>query len=115
MGGNLIKGAIALGGIAVVMGVTNPGQLAYTEYASERLLKEAGKLACEKAGLCETIDSMPVTARNIVKNQLLKPAIETSTQQRNLGVFSVYTTEVPGVATMNTLGIFGQFITFSQS
>ncbi|MGV2391070.1 MAG UNVERIFIED_CONTAM: DUF4359 domain-containing protein [Microcystis novacekii LVE1205-3] len=54
-------------------------------------------------------------ARNIIKNQILKPAIETSSQRQNLGVFSIYTTEVPGVAKIRTLGAFGHFLTFSDT
>ncbi|MEG3435873.1 DUF4359 domain-containing protein [Pannus brasiliensis CCIBt3594] len=115
MTGNIIKGAIALGGLAVVMGATNPGQATYTEYASEHLLDKAGKVACERVSLCDATKDMPVIAKNMLKNQILKPAIEASTRQQNLGVFSLYTTEVPGVATIKTLGVFGNFFTFSES
>ncbi len=116
MGGNLfIKGAIALAGVATLMGATNPAPNTYTEYASERLLDKAGKVACEKVSICDTPENMPVIAKNMIKNQILKPAIEASTKQQNLGVFSVYTTEVPGVATIKTLGAFGHFFTFSES
>jgi hypothetical protein len=56
-----------------------------------------------------------VAARNVIKNQILKPAIETSSQRQNLGVFSIYTTEVPGVAKIRTIGAFGHFLTFSET
>jgi hypothetical protein len=115
MGRNLLAGALVLAGVAAVLGVTNPGQTAYLEYASERLLDKGSKLACEKASLCDSARSMPVVAKNLLKNQILKPAIEASTQQRNLGVFSVYTTELPGVAKIGTLGALGHFFTFSES
>ena len=115
MGGNFFKGAIALGVIAGMMGFTNPSQELYTEYAAERLLAHADKIACEKISLCDSIDSLPVAARNIIKNQILKPAIETSSQRQNLGVFSIYTTEVPGVAKIRTIGALGHFLTFSET
>jgi hypothetical protein len=115
MGGHFVKGAIGLAVFATIMGVTNPQQTVYTEYASELLIGKAEKLACEKVGLCEKAAAMPVMAKNLIKDQLLKPAIEASTQRQNLGVFSIYTTEVPGVATIKTLSAFGNFFTFSQS
>lgn len=115
MGGNFFKGAIALGVVAGIMGFTNPPQELYTEYASEKLLAHADKMACEKVSLCESIDSLPVAAKNVLKNQILKPAIETSTQRQNLGLLSIYTTEVPGVAKIKTLGAFGHFLTFTET
>jgi hypothetical protein len=115
MGGNFFKGAIALGVMAGIMGFTNPPQELYTEYASEKLLAHADKMACEKVSLCESIDSLPVAAKNVLKNQILKPAIETSTQRQNLGLLSIYTTEVPGVAKIKTLGAFGHFLTFAET
>ncbi|MFM6408619.1 MAG: DUF4359 domain-containing protein [Microcystis sp.] len=115
MGGNFFKGAIALGVIAGIMGFTNPPQELYSEYAAKKLLAHADKIACEKISLCGSIDSLPVAARNVIKNQILKPAIETSSQRQNLGVFSIYTTEVPGVAKIRTIGAFGHFLTFSET
>jgi hypothetical protein len=79
------------------------------------LLDKAGKLAREKASIRESPNSPPVVAKNPLKNQILEPAIEASTKRQNLGVLSVYTTEVPGVATIKILGAFGQFFTFSES
>lgn len=115
MGGNFFKAAIALGVMAAIMGFTNPSQEVYTEYASEKLLAHADKMACEKVSLCDSIDSLPVAAKNVIKNQILKPAIETSSQRQNLGVLSIYTTEVPGVAKIRTIGAFGHFLTFSET
>jgi Domain of unknown function (DUF4359) len=115
MRGNFFRGAIALGAIAAIMGFTNPQQQLYTEYASEKLLAKADKIACEKISLCESIDSLPVVGKNMIKNQILKPAIEVSTQRQNLGVLSIYTTEVPGIAKISTLGAFGHFLTFSET
>jgi len=80
MGGNFFKGAIALGVIAGIMGFTNPPQELYSEYAAEKLLAHADKIACEKISLCDSIDSLPVAARNIIKNQILKPAIVSVTR-----------------------------------
>lgn len=114
MNGNLIKGSLTIVILGVLMAATNPKQEAYTEYASERLMDKSGKLVCEKTGYCDN-DKMPVMVENTVKNNLIKPAIGTATERQNLGVISVYTTEVPGVGKMKTLGAFGKFLTYSES
>ncbi|PSF39527.1 hypothetical protein C7H19_01685 [Aphanothece hegewaldii CCALA 016] len=114
MNGNLIKGSVTVVILGVLMAATNPQQEAYTEYASDRLMEKSEKFVCQKTGYCDK-DGMPVMVKNTVKNNLIKPAIDTTTERQNLGVISVYTTEIPGIGRMKTLGAFGKFITYSES
>lgn len=115
MTGNLVKGGIAVVTLGVIMAVTNPKQQAYTEYASERFINQSGQFVCEKTGYCDKDGGMPVMLKNTVKNNFIKPAINTATERQNLGVVSLYTTQVPGVGQMKTVGAFGKFFTYSQS
>jgi hypothetical protein len=109
MRGNLIKGIIALVGLAAIAGFTNPKQDAYNEYASGRFIDSAQKGICEKTGYCE--DGEPP---EIVKNNIIEPAIGAATKAQNYAIFSIYTTEFPGIKTFQTLGIFGNFFTYSE-
>lgn len=109
MQGSLVKGGIALAGLAVIMGVTNPKQEAYNDYASQRLITNAKKEMCKEFNYCEAGE--PPT---FIKNTLIKPAISVSTKQQNLGIFSIYTTELLGLRT-KTLGVLGNFLTYSDS
>ncbi|MCU0534651.1 MAG: DUF4359 domain-containing protein [Hydrococcus sp. Prado102] len=109
MQGSLIKGGIALAGLAVIMGFTNPKQEAYNDYASQRLLTNAQKEICKEFNYCRSSEPP-----NIIKNTLIKPAISASTKQQNLGIFSIYTTELLGLRT-KTLGVFGNFLTYSDN
>jgi uncharacterized protein YceK len=109
MQGSLIKGGIALTGLAIVMGFTNPQQEAYNDYASKRLMKNAHKEMCKQFNYCES-DEPPA----FIQDTIIKPAISKFTKQQNLGIFSVYTTEALGFRT-KTLGVFGNFLTYSDS
>jgi uncharacterized protein YceK len=109
MQGSLIKGGIALTGLAIVMGFTNPQQEAYNDYASQRLMKNAQKEMCNAFNYCESGEPPA-----FIKNTLIKPAISAATKQQNLGIFSIYTTELLGLRT-KTLGVFGNFLTYSDS
>ncbi|MBR8831126.1 MAG: hypothetical protein N5P05_003833 [Chroococcopsis gigantea SAG 12.99] len=113
-GSNLVVPGIVLGVLAAVMAASNPQPTNYVDYASDRFIAEAEKVVCDRTGYCD-IDKMPVIGKNTIKNNLLKPAIENSTKRDNMGLFSIYTTEFPGVVTVKTLGVFGNFITYQQS
>ncbi|NJK49545.1 DUF4359 domain-containing protein [Candidatus Gracilibacteria bacterium] len=109
MQGSLVKGGIALAGLAVIMGVTNPRQEAYNDYASQRLMTNAQEEMCKEFNYCRSGEPP-----SFIKNTLIKPAISASTNQQNLGIFSIYTTELFGFKT-KTLGVFGNFLTYSDS
>jgi hypothetical protein len=110
-GNKLLISSIALAALGGVMLLTNPQPPAYTEYASKRFIAEAGKVICAQTGYCD-MENLPVIGKNTFKNTLLKPAIENATKRNNFLLFSIYTTEFPGVATVKTLGILGNFITY---
>lgn len=113
MNENLVKGGIMVVVLGTMMAATNPKQQAYTDYAGDRVMNHSEKLICKKTGYCDQ-DQMPVMIKNTVKNNLIKPAITSATERQNLGIFSIYTTEVPCVGKMKTLGAFGKFFTYSE-
>lgn len=109
MKSNWIKGGIAVAIIAGVMAITNPKQEDYNNYASEKLIQEGEKAICEQTGYCQD-SKIP----NFIKNTVLKPTIIASTQRQNLIILSLYTTEVPNVIRIKTIGAFGNFFTYSK-
>jgi hypothetical protein len=113
MNNNLVKIGIPLGIIAVVMGVTNPQSKAYNEYAYLRLISDGDRLICKKYNYCSQWESLPPLVKNTVKNRLEK-IIDSATKRQNLIFFSFYTTEVPEIGTFRTIGIFGNFFTYSK-
>lgn len=110
MRGNLVKGGVALTVLAIIMGVTNPKQESYNDYASSKLIKKAEKGLCQQFGYCDSGEP-PI----FVKNTIIKPAINAATQRQNLVLFSLYTTNFPGLGTYKSFGAFGNFITYSGS
>ncbi len=111
---NLVTGGVVVAAIAVMMGVTNPQQENYNDYASEKFIDKAEKLICAQTGYCEK-DKTPIFIKNTVKDNLLKPAIASTTTRQNLIIFSNYTTDIPGVGQMKTVGALGNFFTYSES
>ncbi|MGF1522397.1 MAG: DUF4359 domain-containing protein [Leptolyngbyaceae cyanobacterium] len=112
-------GGLLIGLIAMM--VTNPGKPAYTNYASERLPEEL-KQGCSElkediwvgsvfklptGDLCKSL----VGGADLVGRSAIKLIIERSTERQNFGIFSIYTTTVPG-RTVKTVGIGRRFITF---
>jgi hypothetical protein len=110
MRSSLVKSGMALAGLAVLMGLTNPKQDSYSDYASEKLITGAQKEICQEFKYCESGE--PPT---LLKNTIIKPAINASTQRQNLVIFSLYTTELPGIKTYKSIGAFGNFMTYSES
>ncbi|MDB9527649.1 DUF4359 domain-containing protein [Oscillatoria sp. CS-180] len=110
--------------VILIMAATNPGKPAYVNYASERLHKELKQdcselkddielgsiLKLPTGDLCKSfVGSVDAVGRGAVKL-----VINTATDRKNFGVFSLYTTELPG-RTFKTIGIGRNFITFYQS
>jgi Domain of unknown function (DUF4359) len=109
MRGGLVKGGIALAVLAAIAGFTNPKQDAYNDYAAKKLLAGAQKGICKQTGYCESGE--PPT---IIKDKIVKPAIDVATVRQNLVVFSLYKTDFPGVKTYKSLGAFNNFFTYSE-
>lgn len=99
------KGAIALAILSVFLGVTNPKEQDYLDYASEKLVDQAREAICKDTGYCGRGEP-PI----LVTNLIIKPFIQASTKRQDLVLFSIYTTEVPG-NTFKAIGVLGSFIT----
>jgi Domain of unknown function (DUF4359) len=110
MRNNLFKGGVALTVVAIIMGFTNPKQESYNDYASNKLIQKAEQSLCKQFGYCDGGEP-PI----FVKNTIIKPAINASTQRQNLVLFSLYKTELPGIGTYKSFGALGNFITYSES
>jgi hypothetical protein len=116
----MIKVGVILTILGVVMGVTNPQSEAYQKYAAEKLLNQGETAFCEQTQTCNQ-DSTPgllKDALNAAKKKVAQPALEKAiartTERKNLILLSLYTTDIPGVGQMKTVGVFGQFLTYAK-
>ena len=109
----LLKVGIPAFVIAIAMVVTNPKPEAYNSYASDRMVAKGEKVVCGQLGVCEE-GKTPGLVKTIARTTL-NPVLTSSTQRQNLLFLSLYTTEVPGVGTMKSIGAFNNFFTFSES
>jgi Domain of unknown function (DUF4359) len=108
---------LLIGTTALIL--TNPGKTAYVDHASERLAEEFKQSCDEYNGEIDVTPllSLPVSDlckafvgnADLVGRGASKLFIETSTKRRNLGVFSIYTTNAFG-RTFRTVGVGRQFI-----
>ena len=106
-----LKVGLPVAAAAVFMGVTNPKPEEYSTYAVDRLASKGAKVMCSQLSICGTgkIPKPLEAAAHIA----MKPAINATTTRRNLLVFSLYRTDMPGVGTMKSVGILGKFFTYS--
>jgi Domain of unknown function (DUF4359) len=121
--GAMGKSAIAIAAISGVMLFTNPNKEAYADYASVKFVVEIKTAICRGpelpnsdwlqkissivGGVCKGAFN---TAGSLGYNPI-KNFVNTGTTRKNLLVFSIYTTEIPG-KTFTTIGVFGNFLTF---
>ncbi|MEO0535295.1 MAG: DUF4359 domain-containing protein [Cyanobacteria bacterium P01_A01_bin.123] len=115
-----IAGGVLIGTTALI--VTNPGKSAYVDYASERLLKELKQDCNEFEDDIEVGDVLTLPTRDLCRSFVgsadfigrgaVKLVIDTSTERQNFGVFSIYTTELPG-RTFKTIGIGRNFMLYN--
>ena len=85
-----LVGGVALGGLGVAMALTNPTQLAYEEYAVDKLTEYVKENVCQKApflqeGCASTVDAGRSDIQRIVQS---------GTQRQDFLLFSIYTTDV---------------------
>jgi hypothetical protein len=111
--GGLFKVGIPAAAIAVLMGVTNPKPESYNSYVSQRMISKGENVVCEQLGACEK-GKTPVLIKNVAMTTM-KPLIASATKRQNLLLLSLYTTEVPGIGTMKSIGAFGNFFTYSET
>lgn len=91
--------------------ITNPSKDKFAEFASKKLLKstseELSQNICEGDKLCENW----YNSLSTVPQPIIESAIRSITKQDDYKIFSIYTTEIPGlkVTTVGALNYF-QFI-----
>ena len=118
--GNVGKVAIALTVLAAGMGFTNPGRDKYLTYASGTLEKELETTVCKDSRVPQALSGVAETLIGSCKNLLtsqrstIERLLDNTTQRQNLGVVSIYTTEL-GKKSYQTVGAFGSFVTLPPS
>ena len=120
-GGLLGKGAIFLAILAGNMALTNPPKEEYIEYASGKLSEEIKDNYCQESKAPKILENFNLSktfadvCNNLVTSQ--RPAVrqhlDNATQQQNLVIFSIYTTQLWDHQ-YQTIGVFGNFLTFSS-
>lgn len=115
-------GAIAIAGVVGTMAVTNPGKKTYVEFATDQLSPAIQDMYCQGIKLPEwanplgkvtqsTCKTAIATGSTVVGRDRKLEFINGVTRRKNLFLFSIYTTEVPG-KTFRMIGVFGHFIPF---
>ena len=114
--GNVGKVAIALTVLAAGMAFTNPARDKYLTYASTKLETELESTVCKDSRIPQALsgitDSLIGSCKNLVTSQrsTIEHLLDNTTQRQNLGVVSIYTTEL-GKKSYQTVGAFGNFVT----
>lgn len=114
--GNVGKVAIALTLVAAGMAFTNPARDKYLTYASGKLQTELESTVCKDSRVPQALsgltDSLIGSCKNLLTSQrgTIEQLLDNTTQRQNLGVVSIYTTEL-GQKSYQTVGAFGNFVT----
>ncbi|WP_377478414.1 MAG: DUF4359 domain-containing protein [Microcoleus anatoxicus] len=113
--GNVGKVAIALTILAAGMAFTNPPRDKYLTYASGKLETELESTVCKDSRIPKALtgvtDTLIGSCKNLLTSQrsTIEQLLDNTTQRENLGVVSIYTTEV-GKKSYQTVGVFGNFV-----
>ena len=113
--GNVGKVAIALTLLDAGMAFTNPARDKYLTYASTKLETELESTVCKDSRIPQALsgitDSLIGSCKNLVTSQrsTIESLLDNTTQRQNLGVVSIYTTEL-GKKSYQTIGAFGNFV-----
>ena len=90
-----IAGGAALMGLGAVMAMNNPGRTAYEEFATQELSAYVQENVCTQ-GESTFGDILQAPCKKVVKS--LEPQLHTiiaeNTERNNLGLFSIYKTEL---------------------
>ncbi len=103
---------ISLGVVAFSMFITNPSEEKYAHHAAKQVINNSSEMIIEN--LCQGNN----LCINIVENggpaakPILIPLIESTSKHDDFKLFSIYTTELPGLE-VTTIGIFNNFIPIS--
>ena len=114
----------AIGGLFVgvtAMMVTNPGKSAYVNYASELLPKKLQQECSKLEDDINVSDMLTLPTQDLCKSFVgsvdlvgrgaVKLIVNGATERQNFGLFSIYTTQLPG-RTFKTVGIGRHFVMF---
>ncbi|MEL6555687.1 MAG: DUF4359 domain-containing protein [Cyanobacteria bacterium J06621_11] len=113
------KSQIFLGALAVAalgLGLSNPGQAAYVNYASAELSKRTAQ-QCNQTGRVQGICKFAAARSSERFGTMAAGLIDDSTERTNLVLFSIYSTQDPfpfSDKTTKTLGIARLFIPFAR-
>ncbi|PSF35774.1 hypothetical protein C7H19_15220 [Aphanothece hegewaldii CCALA 016] len=80
-----------------IMMTTNPTQKTYVDYASFHFLERSPKIQ-----------------KTFTQNALL-PTLNNTTKIQNFGLFSLYSSSYSGVGEIKAIGVFGNFLTYSET
>ncbi|MBW4693765.1 MAG: DUF4359 domain-containing protein [Lyngbya sp. HA4199-MV5] len=111
-----IVGGCILLGISGLLAVTNPGQAAYDEFATQAAIAYLKVEACAKAPTAFGLQKL--CQSELEANQAkIKQIIRDGTQRRNFVVFSLYTTDLSLSSDLpsyhvESVGVLGQFVLY---
>jgi hypothetical protein len=97
------------------MAFTNPARDKYLTYASGKLQTELETTVCKDSRIPKALSGVTDTLIGSCKNLLtsqrstIEQLLDNTTQRQNLGVVSIYTTEL-GKKSYQTVGAFGNFV-----
>jgi len=111
--GNIGKVAIALSLLAGGMAFTNPGRDKYLTYASGVLETEFKNTVRNDSRVPKALSGVAETLLTSQRGSI-ESLLDNTTQRQNLGVVSIYTTEL-GKKSYQTVGAFGNFVTLPPS
>ena len=109
--------ALAAAGLAI----TNPAPADFQAFAAERLVDEISEELCGDGGLPVLMRMALTNCQELVQGQrsALGSAVAAHTRRRNLGLLSVYTSEIGGQSLLRwrvprfrstVVGVAGQFV-----
>ncbi|MEB3882943.1 DUF4359 domain-containing protein [Lyngbya sp. CCY1209] len=117
-GGYIGKGAILLAILAGTMTFTNPSREEYLDYASVYASKELKTSACQESKVPEVLQGFSDLYVDVCstfatsQRGTFRSFIDNSTHRKNAIFLSIYTSEL-FEHRYQTIGVFGNFLTFS--
>ncbi|MBW4470185.1 MAG: DUF4359 domain-containing protein [Stenomitos rutilans HA7619-LM2] len=111
-----IVGGCVLLGVSGILAVTNPGQAAYDEFATQAAITYLKAEACAKAPTAFGLQKLCQSELEANQSKI-KQIIRDGTQRQNFVVFSLYTTDLSISSDLpsyhvESVGVLGQFILY---
>lgn len=98
--------------VGITMFITNPSEEKYAHYAAKQVINNSSEIIIEKFCQGNDLCIKIVIIGGLPAKQILIPIIESTTKHDDFKLFSIYTTEVPGLQ-VTTIGVFNNFIPIS--